>query len=182
MLGFVGRWLSDAVRLTFAMAFAIAAIQLPALTGDYAAALLQVSNDLRRDIDQREQAARGFYGIAAGDEAGLVAAIADKEPSNAQALRQSLLHCHVLRAAYDRIMAASPLLRPPVAMLDAMEDARGDKRAVLATAFATHVTQIAFSGAAATYGLFGLVIGSLVAQALLSLAMLGAPRRRPQAV
>lgn len=58
MLGFFGRWMSDAFHLSLALVFAIAAIQLPALTSDYTAALLQVSNDLRRDIDQREQAAR----------------------------------------------------------------------------------------------------------------------------
>src|SRR5271170_6186472 len=99
MLGFVGRWLSDAVRLAFALTFAVAAIQLPALTSDYTAALLQVSNDLRRDVDQREQAARNYYHLTAADEDGLIAAIGGPEPSNAQTLRLSLDRCRALRAA-----------------------------------------------------------------------------------
>jgi Protein of unknown function (DUF2937) len=177
MLGFFGRWMSDAVQQSLALVFAIAAIQLPALTSDYAAALLQVSNDLRRDVDQREQAARNYYHLAAPDEDSLITAISGQEPSNAQTLRQSLLRCGVLRSAYDRIDAASPLLRPPVALLDALEDERGDKQAVLATAFATHVTQVAFTSAAATYGLVGLTLGSFAAHILVSLAMLATRRR-----
>jgi hypothetical protein len=172
MLGFVGRWLSDAIRLAFALGFAIVAIQLPALTSDYAAALLQVSNDLRRDIDQREQAARGYYQLPASDEDTMIREIAGHEPSNAQSLRVSLGRCQVLRTAYDRIVATLPLLQPPVALIDALDDEHGDKRAVLATAFATHVTQIAFTSAAATYGLIGLALGSFAAHVLLSFGIL----------
>ena len=40
MAGFVGRWLSDVLRLGLPLALALAAMQVPALTHGYASALL----------------------------------------------------------------------------------------------------------------------------------------------
>ena len=51
MAGFVGRWLSDALRLGLPLALALAAMQVPAIAHNYAAALLQVAEDARRDIE-----------------------------------------------------------------------------------------------------------------------------------
>ena len=74
----------------------------------------------------------------------------------------------MLSAAHDRIVAAAPLLQPPTALLDVLADQHGYKMAVLRTALETHVIQIAFSSAAAIYGVCGLVLGSLIAQAIVS--------------
>ncbi len=170
MAGFLGRWLSDALRLGLSLALALAAMQLPALAHQYAAALLQVAEDGRRDIEQRKASARRFYPAVGETDEAVIAALRPVEPSNAQALEASVERTHVLRAAYDHLEATSPLLRPIMAALDAVEDPRGDKRAVLRTALDTHVPQVLFSTASATYGIAGLVIGSFIAEALVSMA------------
>ena len=72
---FLKRWLSHSVRLALALLLAIIAMQAPAFTHDYATALLQVSADARRDVDQREAAARQYYSLRAGDDAALIAAL-----------------------------------------------------------------------------------------------------------
>jgi Protein of unknown function (DUF2937) len=173
MFGFVGRWLSDVVRLAVSLVFAIAAMQLPALTNDYTAALLQVTDDARHDLDEREQSARGYYHFDATSDEAVVAALKAKEPSNAESLQESLRRLRVLRAAYDRIVAAPELLRPPVALLDASDDQRGDKWTILRTAVRTHHVQIALGMDDAAYALAGLFFGSFVAQLLVSLAGAG---------
>ena len=170
MTGFLGRWLSDALRLGLSLAFALAAMQLPALAQQYAAALLQVSEDGRRDIEQRKASARRFYPAVGETDADVITALRPVEPSNAQALEASVERTHVLRAAYDRLEVIQSLLRPVVAVLDAVEDPRGDKRAVLRTAFDNHLPQVLLSAASAIYGIIGLVVGSFAAQALVSMA------------
>ncbi len=59
MAGFVARWLSDALRLGLALALGLAAMQVPALAHGYAAALLQIAEDARRDIEQETRRAIG---------------------------------------------------------------------------------------------------------------------------
>ncbi len=178
MAGFAARWLSDALRLALPLALALAAMQVPALAHGYAAALLQIAEDARRDIEQRKASARQFYrGAGEADEA-VIAALRAVEPSNAQALAASVERARALRAAHDRIRAAAPLLRPVTALLDAAEDPRGDKWAVLRTALDTHAAQVALSAAAASYGLAGLVLGSLLAELLVSAAGALASARR----
>ena len=176
MAGFLGRWLSDAVRLGLALALALAAMQLPALAHQYAAALLQVAEDGRRDIEQRKASARRFYPGVRDTDAAIIAALRPVEPSNAQALEASVERTQILRAAYDHLQATSPLLRPIMAALDSLEDSRGDKRAVLRIALDTHAPQLLLSTASAIYGVAGLVIGSFIAEALVS--MTGALVRR----
>ncbi len=61
MVGFVGRWLSDALRIGLSLALALGAMQLPAVAHEYGAALLQIAEDGRRDIEQRKASARNFY-------------------------------------------------------------------------------------------------------------------------
>ena len=178
MTRFVGRWLSDALRLGLSLSIALAAMQLPALAHDYAAALLQVAEDGRRDIAQREATARRFYPSAGDTDESVIAALRPVEPSNAQALAASVERTRALRAAYDRVEATAPLLRPVAAIADAVEDTQGDKRAVLWTALDTHAPQILISTASATYGIVGLVLGSLAAEALISAASAIVGRRR----
>lgn len=181
MAGFFGRWLSDALRFGLSLALALAAMQLPALAHQYAAALLQVAEDGRRDIEQRKASARRFYPAMGETDDAVIAALRPVEPSNAQALEASVERTRTLRAAYDRLEATQPLLRPVMATLDAVEDPRGDKRAVLRTALDTHVPQVLLNAASAIYGIVGLVVGSFVAQALVSMAgALVRPRDRKE--
>src|SRR4051812_36469623 len=91
------------------------------------------------------------------------------EPSNAQALEASVERARALRATYDRIEAASPLLRPVVALYDAIESPGGRQGSGTADgAPDTYVPQVVISTASATYGLTGLVLGSFLAEALVS--------------
>ena len=179
MAGFVARWLSDALRLGLALALGLAAMQVPALAHGYAAALLQIAEDARRDIEQRKAAARQFYRGAGDTDEAVIAALRTVEPSNAQALAASVERAGALRAAHDRIEAAPPLLRPVAALLDATEEGpRGDKWAVLRTALDTHAPQVVLSAAAAAYGLVGLVAGSFLAELVVSAASALASTRR----
>lgn len=169
MAGFVGRWLSDALRIGLPLVLALGAMQVPALAHGYAAALLQIAEDARRDIEQRKAAARQFYRGAGNTDEDVVAALRSVEPSNAQALAASVERARAFRAAHDRIEAEPPLLRPVTALFDIAEDpARGDKWAVLRTALDTHAPQVVLSAAAAVYGLAGLVAGSFLAELLVS--------------
>src|SRR5918911_668511 len=114
-MNFLGRWLSDALRL----AVAIVLLQAPAFTREYTAALLQVAEDSGRDIEQRKVSARQHYGIPGdADDPAFLAALRPREPSNAETLALSLERHRVLRRAYERITAGAPLLQPVTAALD----------------------------------------------------------------
>ncbi len=178
MTGFVGRWLAHALRLVLALGLALAAMQLPALAHQYAAALLQVSESGRRDIEQRKAAARQFYPGAGESDAEVIAALQPVEPSNAQALRTSVARAAAIEQAFARIDAAPPLVRPVVAALDAADDPTGEKRTVLATAFDTFVPQVMLTGDALLYGLVGLLLGSFLGEAIAAAA--GAAVRGPR--
>ena len=143
-------------------------MQVPALAHGYAAALLQIAEDARRDIEQRKAAARRFYRDAGEADEAVVAALRAVEPSNAEALAASVDRARAFRAAHDRIEEAAPLLRPVEALLDAAGSPRGDKWAVLRTALDTHVPQVVLSAAAAVYALAGLAAGSFLAELLVS--------------
>lgn len=168
MAGFIARWLSDALRLGLPLVLALAAMQVPALAHGYTAALLQIVEDARRDIEQRKASARRFYRGAGDADEAVIAALRAVEPANAQALAASVERADALRAAHERIGSAAPLLRPVAALLDAAEDPRGDKWAVARTALDTHAPQVVLSAAAAVYGLIGLVAGSFLAELLVS--------------
>ncbi len=169
MAGFVGRWLSDALRLGLPLVLALAAMQVPALAHGYSAALLQIAEDARRDIEQRKASARRFYRDAGDTDEAVIAALRAVEPANAQALAASVERARAFRAAHDRVESAPPLMRPVTVLLDMAEDpARADKWAVLRTALDTHAPQVVLSAAAAVYGLIGLVLGSFLAELLVS--------------
>ena len=183
MAGFVGRWLSDALRIGLPLVLALGAMQVPALAHGYAAALLQIAGDARRDIEQRKAAARQFYRGAGDADEAVVAALRAVEPSNAQALAASVERARALREAHERIHAAPPLLRPVTALLDVAEGPGEDKWAVLRTALDTHAPQVVLSAAAAVYGLVGLVAGSFLAELLVSaFGAAFAPDRRGRGV
>src|SRR5260370_4036513 len=87
---FLGRWLTGSLSLGLGLLMAVLAMQAPALTHDYAAALLQVAREARRDVDQRIASARQFYTIAASADDQVVAALQAVEPSTAETLASSL--------------------------------------------------------------------------------------------
>lgn len=176
-MSFIGRWLGNAVNITFALLLAIIAMQAPAFTSDYAAALLQVTKDSRRDIEQREASARRFYPLTAKSDDELVAALRPFEPSNAETLALSLDRARRLKDAYDKITSSHPLLRPITALSDAFDDERGYKAAVLRTLIGTYGPHVDFSMAAAAYGVLGLLMGSLLAQLLIAAGRLLGGRR-----
>ncbi|MFT8243288.1 DUF2937 family protein [Roseomonas sp. BN140053] len=168
MAGFIGRWLADSVRLGLALALALLFMQVPAVTAAYAAALQQIAEDARRDIERRKEIARQYYRLGESTDEAVIAALRPVEPSNAEGLVGSVEREAVLRNTQARLLDTPPLLRPIEAVLDILADGRGDKRAVLRTAVETHAPQVVLSSAAAIYGLVGLVTGSLLAQALVS--------------
>src|SRR5690348_6290668 len=175
-MSLIRRWLSESISIALALAFAVLAMQAPAFTREYAAALLQVAQDARRDIDQRMASARQFYGIKAAGDGPFVEALQSYEPSNAETLALSLQRTRTLQGAHDRIAAAAPLLRPLVAARDALDDEHGYKAKILRTLAGTYGAQLDFGMAAATYGFAGLLMGSLLAQLVLSTFRAGGRR------
>jgi hypothetical protein len=168
-MSFIGRWLGNAVNIAFALVFAIAAMQAPAFTRDYAEARLQVAQDSRRDIEQRKASARRFYQITAESDEQVIAALRSFEPSNAETLALSVDRAQSLKAAYDKIAGAHPLLQPVTAVGDAFTDEHGYKAAVWRTLLGSYTPHLDFGTAAAAYGLLGLLAGSLVAQLVTAL-------------
>lgn len=171
---FLGRWFSDAFVLAASLLAAALFMQIPAVTHAYAAALLQLAQEGRRDIDQRENVARDYYHLS-GDEAALVDALRSHEPANAEALTQSIASSRGFQASYDRIAAAPALTQPLTAALDATGDPSGTRWKVLRTTLSSYAPQIIFTLSGAIYALIGLILGSFLAQLLV------APmRRRPR--
>ena len=167
-MSLIRRWLSESISIALALLFAMLAMQAPAFTREYTAALLQVAQDARRDIEQRKASARQFYGIKAAADDQFVAALQSFEPSNAETLALSLQRTETLQGAYDRVTGAPPLLRPLVAARDALEDEHRYKATILRKLLGTYSAQLDFSMAAAVYGFVGLLTGSLLAQLVLS--------------
>lgn len=163
---FLKRWLSHSVRLALALMLAILAMQAPAFTNDYATALLQVSADARRDVDQREAAARQYYALSAGDDASLIQALQAHEPANAEALARSVDRVAALQAARDHIGASPAVFRPLVAVADAVHDPGGYKAAIWRTELPIYIVHLDLTIAAIVYGLAGLLVGSLLGHLL----------------
>jgi hypothetical protein len=167
MFRFLARWVAHCLQIALMLAGALLLMQIPALTHAYTVALLQVAQDARRDIDQREQDARRYYHLApdANDQA-VIAALRPVEPSNAETLQQSLARTDMFDATHALIMRATPLARPLVATWDALARPTSDKLAVLRTSVATYVPQLALNLAAAIYAVGGLLTGGLLGHAL----------------
>jgi hypothetical protein len=174
---FLGRWLSHSLATALALVLGIVAMQAPAFTRDYAGALLQVSAELRRDVDQREDSARQFYGITIAQDDELVKALQAREPSNAESLARSLDRVRNLQAAYDTIDKTSALLQPLMALRGAWDDTNGYRAAIWRTSLRTYHAQLDLGVASAVYGLAGLMLGSLIAQLVLTPFRHGAARR-----
>lgn|SRR6185437_10148722 len=174
---FLKRWLSHSVRLALALLFAVIAMQAPAFTHDYATALLQVSADARRDVDQRETAARQYYALpTGGDDASLIRALQAHEPANAETLAHSVDRVSSLQSARLHIEGSMAIFQPIVALADAAHDPGSYKAAIWRTALQTYVIHLDLTLAAILYGAVGLLLGSLLGH-VLSLPFDLEPRR-----
>lgn len=105
-------------------------MQLPTLATSYTSALLQITENARRDIDQRKEAARQYYHLSDGADIAVIAALRRSEPSNAEGLAASIARATALQTMYDRIVATASLLQPVYAAFDSIKDPSGDKQAV----------------------------------------------------
>ena len=165
---FVGRWLSDALRVALSLAGALLLMQAPALSHDYAAALRQVADAETRDIASREATARSYYSdLQTASETDLLAALGNREPSNAAGLQQSRAQNSAILAALEQIDQASPLLRPLTAVWDLAVAPDGGKRAIAEQAISSFAPAVQLSAAASVWALIGIVAGSFLAQVLL---------------
>jgi DUF2937 family protein len=162
-------WLFHSIRLAAALGLALLAMQAPAVTREYQAALLQLVRSSEQEIAQRKASAQRFYGIVAGDDEGrFLAQLRAVEPSNAETLAATLERRDSLRGSYDRIEQSPVLLHPIVAAEDVLGDETGARRRIAGTIFDGFAPQLDLSFAAAAYGLLGLFLGSLIGELVAS--------------
>jgi hypothetical protein len=166
---FLERWLADWLTLALALICAVAALQAPGLAHDYAAALLQVSREARRDIEQRMVSARQFYAIAPADDAAFLEALRKVEPSNAETLSVAIDRAQRIELAYGRIADARPLLQPIIAGWEMLSAPRDDMAGIRQTVLETYHPEVSLTLAGAVYALAGLAIGTLISRGLLAL-------------
>lgn len=169
-------WLVHSFRLAAALGLALLAMQAPAVTREYQAALLQLVRSSDQEIAQRKASAQRFYGIAPGEDDGrFLSQLRAVEPSNAETLAAALDRQHSLQRSYDRIEVSPALLRPIEAAMDVAADEGGTRRQIARTVFDSFAPQLDLSSAAAVYGLFGLFLGSLLGELVVAAFL---PRRR----
>jgi hypothetical protein len=175
----LGTWLHNSIRLAAALGVAILAMQAPAVTREYQAALLQLVRSSREDIAQRKASAQRFYNIPTDDEERFLTRLRAVEPSNAETLAGAFEREKSLRASYDRIERKPELVRPIAAACDVFVDKSGPRRQIAQTVFESYAAQLDLSFAAAIYGLAGLFLGSLIGE-LVTAAIV--PRRHRRAI
>ena len=174
----LGAWLHNSIRLAAALGLAILAMQAPAVTREYQAALLQLVRSSDEDIAQRKASAQRFYNIPTDDDERFISQLRAVEPSNAETLAGAFQREKSLHASYDRIERKPELLRPIAAAEDVIVDDRGTRRDIAQTVFESYAPQLDLSFAAAIYGLAGLFLGSLIGE-LVTAAIV--PRRHRRA-
>jgi hypothetical protein len=111
-------WLLHSIRLAAALGMALLAMQAPAVTREYEAALLQLVRSSDKETAERKASAERFYNIPTENEDRFLARLRAVEPSNAETLAAALERGHSLRESFNRIERASDLLRPIVAARD----------------------------------------------------------------
>lgn len=158
---------------------AIVAMQAPAVTREYQAALLQLVRSSDEDIAQRKASAQRFYDIPTENEERFIARLRAVEPSNAETLAGALARDKSLRTSYDRIEREPELLRPITAARDVLGDDSGARRQIAQTVFESFAPQLDLSFAAAIYGLAGLFLGSLIGELVTAIFV---PRRHRAAM
>jgi Protein of unknown function (DUF2937) len=170
-------WVLNSIRLAAALAIAILAMQAPAVTREYQAALLQLVRSSVEDIAQRKASAQRFYNIPTDDEARFIAKLRAVEPSNAETLASALEREKSLHKSYERIEGKPDLLRPIAAAQDVIADDSGARRQIGHTVFESYAPQLDLSFAAMIYGLAGLFLGTLIGE--LITAAIAPGRQRP---
>ena len=78
----LGAWLLHSVRLAAALGMAIVAMQAPAVTREYQAALLQLVRSSGEDIARRKASAQRFYDIPIENEERFMARLRAVERRN----------------------------------------------------------------------------------------------------
>ncbi len=160
-------WLLHSIRLAAALGLALLAMQAPAVTREYQAALLQLVRSSDQEIAQRKASAQRFYGIVESEDEGrFLAQLRSVEPSNAETLAAALDRQRGLRTSYEQIERTPALLRPIAAAKDVLGDEGGPRRQIAGTVFDSFAPQLDLSFAAAIYGLLGLFLGSLTGELL----------------
>lgn len=160
-------WLLHSIRLAAALGMALLAMQAPAVTREYEAALLQLVRSSDQEIAQRKASAQRYYGIAPGEDEGrFLSQLRAVEPSNAETLATAIDRQRGLRASYEGIEHSPDLLRPVKAAEDVATDEAGSRRQIAQTVLDSFTPQLDLSFAAAAYGLVGLFLGSLIGELL----------------
>ena len=159
----LGAWLLHSIRLAAALGMALLAMQAPAVTREYQAALLQLVRSSDKEIAERKASAERFYNIPTENDDRFLARLRAVEPSNAETLAAALERGHSLRESFNRI-SAPEVLRPIVAAEDVAGDETGSRRQIARTVFDSFAPQLDLSFAAAIYGLVGLFLGSLIGE------------------
>ena len=172
----LGAWFLHSVRLAAALGVAIVAMQAPAVTREYQAALLQLVRSAGEDIAQRKASAQRFYGIPIESEELFITRLRTVEPSNAETFANALAREKSLRTSYDRIEHDPDLWRPIIAARDVLSDDTGARRQIAQTVFESFAPQLDLSFAATIYGLAGLFLGSLIGE--LATAAFGSRQHR----
>jgi Protein of unknown function (DUF2937) len=160
----LGAWLLHSIRLAAALGMALLAMQAPAVTREYQAALLQLMRSSDKEIAERKASAERFYNIPTENDDRFLARLRAVEPSNAETLAAALERGHSLRESFNRIDGAPEVLRPIVAAEDVAGDETGSRRQIARTVFDSFAPQLDLSFAAAIYGLVGLFLGSLLGE------------------
>ena len=159
----LGAWLLHSIRLAAALGMALLAMQAPAVTREYQAALLQLVRSSDKEIAERKASAERFYNIPTENDDRFLARLRAVEPSNAETLAAAFERGHSLRESFNRI-SAPEVLRPIVAAEDVAGDETGSRRQISRTVFDSFAPQLDLSFAAAIYGLVGLFLGSLIGE------------------
>jgi len=165
-MGLIGRWLSGTISIAAALIAAVLAMQAPALSEHYAAALFQRELELSRAIDLSLDSARSVYRLEGQAEDRVIDFLRQQEPASAQAIANLVDRREALRAAYDRIDGRSPAMRP-IALWQDYAGASPETRDVLKSAIRTFHPEIQLSETAALYAVGGIALGTLAAQIVL---------------
>src|SRR5215475_9706267 len=157
------------IRLAMGLGLALVAMQAPAVTREYQAALLQLVRSSGQEITQRKESALRFYGGNPGEnEEQFLARLRAVEPSNAETLAAALDRQRSLQASYESIESSPALLRPFEAAKDVLGGGGAARRDIAQTVLDSFSPQLDLSLAAAVYGLAGLFLGSLIGELLIS--------------
>lgn len=165
-MGLIGRWFSGTISMAAALIGAVLAMQAPALSEHYAAALFQREQELGQAIELSLRSARSVYSLEGQTQEQVVAFLVGQEPANASVIQSHLQRQESLRAAYDRIDGRSPASRP-LALLNDYSGADPIAREVLNSALQTFSPEIQLSRTTALYAVIGIAIATFIVQLLL---------------